>query len=117
MKRIYIGPTVVEVRERHVLSILADGARIEAEPHETAEYAATAESLGYGSDVEAMNRDHELMHHILAHALGLPESPVMRAVADDTWQHDPDGKLKLEEDAVMAVQRLARAYDVDLAHG
>lgn len=114
MKRIRIGTVTVEIDKAHVVSTLADGARVEAEPHDTAEYAATAEATGYGKDVAGLNRDHELTHHVLANALGLAESPVMRAVANGTWQDDPHGLLKLEEDAAMAVQRLARAWGVDL---
>lgn len=114
MKRIRIGTAVIEISKDHVLSILADGARVEAEPHDTADYAASAQHLGYAGDVAGMNRDHELAHHLLASVLGLAESPVMRSVANDTWQDDPDGTLQLEEDAVMALQRLTKALGIDL---
>ena len=114
MKRIRIGTVTVEIDKEHVVSTLADGARVEAEPHDTADYAATAEQQGYGGDVAGLNRDHELAHHVLANALGLAESPVMRAVANGTWQHDPDGLLRMEEDAVMVVQRWAKALGIDM---
>lgn len=114
MKRIRIGTVTVQIEQNRLVSTLLDGKQVEAEPHDTPEYAATAEAAGYGNDVAGLNRDHELVHHVLADALGLAESPVMRAVAEGTWQHDPDGLLKLEEDAVLAVQKLARAWNVDL---
>ena len=85
-----------------------------AEPHDTQDYADTAAGLGYGSDLGRMNRDHELMHTLLAMWLGRPESPVLRAVANECWQHDPDGLLAMEEAACLALQRLAVAWGVDL---
>lgn len=114
MKRIRIGTVTVEIEADRVVSTLMDGKRVEAEPHDTPDYAATAERLGYGADIAGLNRDHELVHHVLADALGLAESPVMRAVANGTWQSDPHGLLRMEEDAAMAVQRLAKAWNVDL---
>ncbi len=114
MKRVRIGCTSIEIGHDYVTSTLMDGKVVEAMPHDTAEYAATAARVGYGGDLAAMNRDHELTHHLLADALGLVESPVMRAVAFGTWQHDPCGLLQLEEEAVLAVQRYARALKIDL---
>ena len=114
MTIVFIGDAVIAIEPALVTTALRRGGLIHAVPHDTPEYAATAARLGYGADVERLNRDHELTHSLLAAWLGLPESPVMRAVADNTWQHDPNGTLGLEEDAVCAVQRLANAWGVDL---
>ena len=114
MKRIRIGCTTITIEPNRLTSTLLDGKQVDAVPHDTEEYRATAEASGYGSDLAGMNRDHELSHHILADALGMAESPVMRAVADDTWRDDPKGLLHLEEQAAMSLQKLARAYGIDL---
>ena len=109
-----IGQSVIAIAPECVTTTLHGGAVVHAEPHDTPEYAETAARLGYGADVARMNRDHELMHSLIAAWLGLPESPVMRAVADGTWQHDPGGLLALEEEACCIMQRLAMAWNVDL---
>jgi hypothetical protein len=57
-----------------------------------------------------MSREHELGHHLISAMLGLPHSPTMWAVAHGT--EDPTGPL--EEAAVMAVQRFARAVGASL---
>ncbi len=109
-----IGAHTIRMAPGRVTTTLHDGAVVHAVPHDTADYRATAARLGYGTDTAAMNADHEITHALLAAWLGLDESPVMRAVADDAWQDGP-AALGLEEDAVLAVQRLARAWGVELA--
>lgn len=109
-----IGQTAVAVMPGHVTTMLHDGALVHAVPHDTDDYGATAKRLGYGEDRDRMNRDHELLHSLIAAMLGQPESPVMRAVAEDRGEHDADGLLGIEEDAVLAVQRLAMAWGVNL---
>lgn len=109
-----IGQTVIAVRPGAVTTMMHDGALIHAEPHDTDEYAAKAETMGYGNDVERMNREHDLAHALLAHWLGLRESPVLRAVANDAWHDDADGRLALEEAAVEAVCKFAIARGVNL---
>lgn len=71
--------------------------------------AERAAEIGYPS-AEAMNREHDVAHSLLAHWLGLDYSPTLYAIANGQrsaiWQE--------EESAVMALQRFARAAGVDL---
>lgn len=65
----------------------------------------TARKLGYGDDVVAMNRDHDPLHRALCAWLGVPSVAL------------PDGQpgtelAGIEEDAVLAVQKLMRAHRV-----
>lgn len=105
------GKTLVLVGERGCMTVLPDGKRVPACPHDTDEYRATAERLGYGADTTRMCIEHELAHNWLDHALGMPVSPVMHAVAHG----EPDCALHgLAEDAVMALQAYANALGINL---
>lgn len=65
----------------------------------------TAERLGYGDDVAGMNRDHDPLHRALCAWLGVP------CLALPEGQ--PGSYLAgIEEEAVLAVQRLMRAHCV-----
>lgn len=78
------------------------GERVPAVPQHDETYRARAVSLGYGDDVAAMSRDHEIGHHLLAHWLGLLHSPTLRGVSlRDHWVH-----WQAEEAAVLAVQSM-----------
>jgi hypothetical protein len=72
--------------------------------------AEIAARLGY-PNAEALNREHDLTHCLLAFALGLPHSPTLREVArgksHPVWP--------IEEATVLAVQQYARAMGVDIA--
>jgi hypothetical protein len=74
-------------------------------------YRERALALGYGSDTARMSRQHELGHHLLARALGLPHSPTLHGVA--SGQEWP--QWRLEEGAVLALQAFALAAGVDIA--
>jgi hypothetical protein len=69
---------------------------------------ARAEHLGYGQGrdaVDAMTRDHDYLHSVIAAELGLPWSPTLHAVAHG----DPLNRelADYEERVVFARQRLA----------
>lgn len=72
--------------------------------------AAAAERLGYGSDVAALTRDHDLTHARLCAAFGLPSHSLRLAAGLD---HDPALAL-LEEDAACTVQRWAQGVNAAL---
>lgn len=70
-----------------------------ASPVEQAETAAdqarTAQELGYGEDVNAMVREHEILHTLLAEARGQEYSPTLFDVAHgvlNQWYHYPEEK-------------------------
>lgn len=70
----------------------------------------TAADLGFDSP-EAMNREHDIAHSLLAHWLGLPWSPNIYALAHGEPISD---QHVTEEAAVLALQKYARAAGVDL---
>jgi hypothetical protein len=106
------GRTTVELHFWGTVVRLPSGASVPGMPQDTEEYRARARAMGYGDDTLAMSRDHEAAHAALAHLIGLPCSPVLSTVAGvpvgDIVRH------QLEEDAVLALQRWARAVGVDL---
>lgn len=82
------------------------GGCVLAYPEPTDEYRATAERLGYGDDVLACSRDHELAHTRLSLAAGLPCSPVLEALGAGAPLSPEDSAR--EEEAVMAFQAWTR---------
>src|SRR4051794_15326091 len=92
------------------VTLYPDGAVVDACAEDDDLYRQTAIDHGYGADTALMSREHELAHHLLAHLLGLPHSPTLRAVA--TGSSDPSGPA--EEQAAMALQRFARQVGVSL---
>ena len=114
MTTLHLHHHTIAIAPGHVITTLPGGAQVHAMPQATDSYRATALDLGYGTDTARMNQSHDLAHLILAHALGLDTSPVLRAVAAGTWQDDPLGVLALEEQAVAALLRFANALGVDL---
>jgi hypothetical protein len=112
MRRISFGPITVEVRADGTLIAFPDGSSVPGAPHDTKAYRATAEAHGYGADTLRLCQEHELLHIALCHWLGI-DSPTMALLrgADGAGLQDLN---PIEEAAVLAVQRLARAAGVDL---
>jgi hypothetical protein len=73
-------------------------------------YRGKAAEFGHGADLDGFVRWHELGHHLLAAALRLPVSPTLHGVA--TGNFSP--VWRLEEGAVEAFHRYAKAVGVDL---
>lgn len=96
------GWTLIEIFEGFVRTTLPDGATIDAHPVSGPEHEARALALGY-ADVWAMTRDHDRFHALLAHALGLEESPALRA----TVRGEASELTGVEEEVVLAMQRFA----------
>jgi len=110
-ERLIIGRTTIDMHPCGLaVTTLPGGAEVHARPQDNDEYRARAEALGYGSDTAAMSREHEVLHAMLSHWLGLPESPTLRGVADGKhWEH-----WQAEEAAVLALAAMARACGVDV---
>jgi hypothetical protein len=62
-------------------TVFHDGTRVTAMPETGAEYVAKAAQYGYGSDLAALSREHEILHTFLAEARGYGSSPTLWAVA------------------------------------
>lgn len=96
----YCG-TTVRIMPGWVETTLPDGALVVARPNQGAEHVARARALGYDGDVWAMTMEHDPMHARLCHALGLRESPALRASLSD----QPSELAGAEEEMVLAAQR------------
>lgn len=105
-----MGRLTVEVRDGYTLTRFPCGAELVASHAVQDGQAETAARCGYES-AEALNREHDLTHSLLAHWLGLPWSPTLHDVAIGVRVNELHF---VEEDAVLAVQRFARAMGVDL---
>ena len=69
----------------------------------------TAEWLGYGDDVAAMDLVHDSYHRQLCKWLGVP-SLSMKDAAGEPLTDAERALACIEEDAALAVQRLARHH-------
>jgi hypothetical protein len=104
------GATTVEVYPDSTRIIFPDDAEIVGAPQDTDAYRATARQYGYGDDTLTLCQEHEVMHIALTHWLGI-ESVTMRVLRGEA---DVQALSDLEEAAVLAVQRFARAAGVNL---
>jgi hypothetical protein len=95
-QRVEVGEGWTVVRIGH---LAVNGA-----PQGTEGQAETARALGYGDDVTRMNRDHEVLHALLASWARLPASPTLARVAGHIVPKDEDLE-RAEEAAVLALQR------------
>lgn len=107
---IRFGATIAEIYPDSTRILFPDGAEISGAPQDTNAYRATARQHGYGDDTLALCQEHEVLHIALTHWLGT-ESATMRALRGEA---DMQALSDLEEAAVLAVQRFARAAGVDL---
>jgi hypothetical protein len=107
--RARLGDVTVAIEDGRTLTAFGDGRYLVADHHEQDGQAETAAALGM--TVEEMNRSHDLAHSLISFWLGLRFSPTLHDVAcDRKANHIHD----LEEDAVKALQRFAKAMGVDL---
>jgi len=88
------------------VTTLPNGTEVHAHPNmDTPEMA---DRLGYGDDVDGLTRDHDALHSVLMDWLGAPYSySLMRAAnpkSSVSWEI-----ANLEEEAVLAVQKLKQA--------
>lgn len=108
MKTYRIGAATIRHGDGQTVTRLADGSEVPADWSVQPGQEQTAAQ--YGIPVETMNRTHDLAHAILAHVLGLPQSPTLAGVAAGKfWQH-----WAKEEAACLCLQSYAHAAGVDL---
>lgn len=88
---------------------LPDGAIVPAEHREQPGQAELARELGY-PDAVAMNAEHDAVHSLISHMLGLDASPTLKGVASgQTYEH-----WREEEAVIFALCRWANAAGIDL---
>jgi hypothetical protein len=86
-------------------TVFHDGRSVTAAPEDSDEYRAKAARYGYGDDIHAMSREHEILHTFLAEKLALGSSPTLWALAHP--DHDgiaPEWAQMGEESYVLAFQ-------------
>lgn len=111
MRRTLRNGTVIECLEHGSRVTLPGGAVVLGLPHDTGDYRATAERLGYGDDLVGLARDHDPAHAWLCDVVGLPDSPALRRAAG--LGGDPD-VAAAEEGAVLSLQYFCRLAGVRL---
>ena len=94
-------------------TIFPDGASVPAAPTDTDYYRDMASRLGYGSDLAACSREHEILHTFLAEEQGLPHSDVMWAIAHGSEESVPLWQRECEERVVMEFQRYLNGAEPD----
>ena len=85
-------------------TVFHDGTSVTASPESVEEYRAKAARYGYGADVGALSREHEILHTFLAEALGYGSSPTLWAVAHGQQNVAPLWEQIEEEGWVLAFQ-------------
>ena len=106
------GDALVAFPSWGTLITWSDGTFVSGAPEDTDTYRKTALDYGYDADTLALCRDHELLHVALCHWLGVP-SPVMDALRLRADMVGVEIRI-LEEAAVLAVQRFARAMGAEI---
>ena len=111
MQSFHFGHVSVDIGNGSTVTTFADGSKLKvtAQHAEQPGQADIAEGLGYDS-AEAMNVEHDMLHSLIAHWLGLDGSPTLKGVAAgnhfSAWRE--------EESAVFALAAYANAIGVDL---
>lgn len=102
--------TVTRIYPERVETDLPGHSTLHAAPRQ--DQHETAERLGYGGDIAALTRDHDPLHAWLADQLGLPASFSLREAAGEKL--DRPELAWMEEEAVLALQRLIRSAGVPM---
>ena len=92
-------------------TIYPDGTHVPASPEDSAYYRDMAQRLGYGADVAACCREHEILHTFLAEAQGLPYSPLLWAIAHQQEEDIPLWQRESEEAVIIEFQRYLNGAD------
>lgn len=83
-----------------------DGTVLVACPEDDDDYRRTARDCGYGEDVWALCREHELIHQFLAVRMGLDCSPTLWSVHHRDDPAAPDAEARATEEwLVLCFQR------------
>jgi hypothetical protein len=105
-----IGTSVCEIGDNWCRTTMADGSDVVAMAEDTDGYRQTAAACGYGNDTDRMCIDHEVVHSLLAHWLGQPQSHTLTQVAQG--DHVGSDLMRAEEQAVLAIQAYANALGI-----
>jgi len=105
----------VTYTEDGCISWFGDGTFWGAQPHYTHHYHVIAHRLGYGDDVLAYCREHEVCHHLICEWLLERHSPILWGLAHGE-EIDPNAAV-FEEMGAQALQRWVRANERPIIGG
>ena len=108
-RTIKIGSATVVYTDYGCYSAYPDGTGYAAQPHDTSHYHVIAHRCGYGDDILAYCREHEVCHHIIGEWVKGTGSEVIRPLADGA---EPDQITAVfEEVMVQTLQRWLRTNE------
>jgi hypothetical protein len=105
----------VEYTPQGCVSRFEDGTSFGAHPHDTPHYHVIAHRCGYGDDLLAYCREHEVCHHLICEWLYGAPSPILWKLAHG--EELPPGYAAFEEFAAQALQRWVRANERPIIGG
>jgi hypothetical protein len=116
MTTFHVGRAIVTFYPEGAFTTYPDGATFAAQPHATPHYQVIAHRCGYGDDLLAYCREHEVCRHLIGEALYADgRSPVLWNLAHRVPVDDREAAL--EEAAVMTLQRWLRADERPIIGG
>lgn len=112
---IQIGTATVHYTAEGCASRYPDGTSYGAHPHNTAHYHVISHRCGYGDDILAYCREHEVAHHIVSEWIVGHPSHVIWSLAHGDEPHHGVGTI--EEMAAQQFQRWLRANELPIIGG
>lgn len=97
----------IDLGDDWISTVFPDGSKYGALPHDTPEYRALTERCGYGSDIWAYCRGHEIAHSVVAEYVYHAPSRVIWGCAHGKWAAPAD--ILHEEELSVSLQAFARA--------
>lgn len=94
--------------------LLPSGTNVPGRPQNNAEQAATAERLGYGTDVLQMCRDHDPLHALLTDWLGMSSSYSLSLSTVKNPGSEDRYIAEAEEELVLMLQKFMRLVGLKL---
>ncbi len=115
MRTIHIEDCRIEYTPYGCTTIFADGASVDAIPHDTFHYHVIAHRLGYQDDILAYCREHEVAHELISQYVAGTHSEVLWCLAHGKVA--APAVVTYEELAVQALQRFVRANERPIVSG
>lgn len=112
---VHLATATVHYTPEGCVSHFADGASWGAIPHDTPHYHVIAHRCGYGDDLLAYCREHEVCHHLVSEWLLRRPSPVLWGLAHG--RELTAAEAVFEEMAAQGLQRWVRANERPIIGG
>lgn len=112
---IILRHSILDFTDEGCITYFQDGTSIGAAPHDTHHYHVVSHRLGYGDDVLAYCREHELAHLFTEERLHDRPSRVLWELAHGRLLNGADACV--EEIAAQVFQRWVRAHERPIVAG